>query len=775
MPENTDQGKIDFRVYIGVIFFRWQIIVLCFLYALFGGVLYIELLPKTYLTKCKIMIHRESSLEVASPSSPMLNFNTHVYLLQSPELRMQVVKKLWNTWGSEMGSQDKMMLDVRADYDRQIGSTLNVSIQSGNPKYAEAFLSTLMREHEAEWGDIQKIASKTVSGMLEDELKRLEESIKSAEDDVIEYQRLHDIARVDAKSSMESRYLTALMERKNELTTELMLLEAERSGLKDASAAVISDVGRLTQETGAIQAEKETEKADKSETDGEKGGTGDDETLLAKPKLPSVFQAGGDGKTKTSAEESGWQDLRVSLARLQQKEVELTAKFKPEHPELASVRKEIENVKNQLDVAAQVERGRLTDRHKALSITLNALETAEYNWKAKNLLASMRRADLKRLSGVVDRYDNNYRTLYSRLHDLRISEELKAEHFRVVEPVSTDSRPVWPDPLKILFVALVLGLGSGFGLAVLLQAFDNKVQTIKDVEKELGIPFLGGIPYWANSGLDSSIRPIVIEDNSIGAVEAYRSLRTTLLTAMGKQNEKAVFFTSADSKEGKTLTALNLAIMIAQMNKKVLLIDMDLRRGRLHKSLGIEKDPGFSSVMKDGVPLKSVIHETRFSNLYLVPTGATVENAAELFQTADVGKILNSVKDDYDYILVDTSPVLRVTDTVILSTQDVGTFLFVAHVNRTPKPMITYAITLLKDARILGLMLNSIEMHRISSLYYAYQYPNYAYYSNAYRYGYDYGDESGDHKRHRGERQVSWETRRRAVAQWMRRTFLPMD
>jgi len=775
MVEDTEQGKIDFRVYIGIVFFRWQIIALSFLYCLLGGVLYINLMPKTYLTKCKIMIHRESNLEVSSPSSPMLSFSTHAYLLQGPELRMKVVKKLWSEWGSEMGSQDKMMLGVRVDYDRQIGSTLNVRIESGHPKYAEAFLSTLMAEHEAEWNDIQKIASKTVTEMLGQELRRLEESIKSSEDDVIEYQRVYDIARVDAKSSMESRQLMALMEQKNSLTTELMLLEAEHSSLKDANASVIRDVGGLARESAAIAAVKETEKTETGEANGAKEETPDDEALLPKPKLPSVFRTAGADKEKASAEESGWRDLRVNLVRLQQKEQELAAKFKPEHPELMATRKEIENTKSQLDIAAQVERGRLVDRHKALSIALNAMESAEYNWKAKNLLASQRRADLKRLSGVVDRYDNNYRTLYSRLHDLRISEELKAEHFRIVEPVSTDPAPTWPAPLKVLFVALALGLGSGFGLAILLQAFDNKVQTIKDVEKELGIPFLGGIPYWANSGLDSSIRPIVIEDNSIGAVEAYRSLRTLLLTALGKQNEKVLFLTSADSKEGKTLTALNLAIMIAQMNKKALLIDMDLRRGRLHKSLGLEKDPGFSSVMKEGLPLKSVITETRFNNLHFVPTGASVENSAELFQTANIGAILNSVKDDYDYILVDTSPVLRVTDTVILATQDIGTFLFVAHVNRTPKPMIKYAITLLKEARILGLMLNSIEMHRISSLYYAYQYPNYAYYSNAYKYGYDYGDESGDSKRRHGKRQVSWEQRRRAMAQWMRRTFLPME
>ena len=115
------------------------------------------------------------------------------------------------------------------------------------------------------------------------------------------------------------------------------------------------------------------------------------------------------------------------------------------------------------------------------------------------------------------------------------------------------------------------------------------------------------MPYWAHSGLEKAIRPIVTEENASGAVEAYRALRTSLLTALAKINEKIVLVTSADSQEGKTLTALNLAIIMAQMNKKVLLLDMDLRRGRLHRSLGLEREPGITDALQglhQGVDLR---------------------------------------------------------------------------------------------------------------------------------------------------------------------------
>jgi len=189
----------------------------------------------------------------------------------------------------------------------------------------------------------------------------------------------------------------------------------------------------------------------------------------------------------------------------------------------------------------------------------------------------------------------------------------------------------------------------------------------------------------------------------------------------------------------------------------------------------LNREPGVSDVLKEQKSLKQVIRPTRFENLFLAPTGSSVENSAELLQSSDIVGLFVDVQDDYDYILMDTSPVLRVTDTVILATQGIGVVLYVARVNHTPKPLIQYSLSMLKDARVLGLVMNSIEMHKISSLYYTYQYPNYAYYSNAYAYGYDYyhyGDEAGGHRFRRSR--DAGRKRRDELTRWFRRTFMPM-
>ncbi len=752
----ADENKIDFRIYLGIILFRWQMIAVCFLYALLGAVIYLYVAPKKYESRTRIMIYRDPLLTVSREGAQWTSLHTHSFMLRNDKLHGQVAGRLTERWADRMGGRHRMVPEISISQVRGVNPMLQVTVKSRNRDYAAAFLGHLIEAHRDEWQSVQRQARNSAGEMLERELARLEQQIRSAEDDLIEYQRLHDIARVEARGTMESRYLSALMQRRNQLTTELMLLEAQAPVLSEANAAVISDVARLTRATGEIRAVGETS------ADGEPVPGGE-------PSVPD------EPATRSDDTIQGFQGLRVRLLRLQDEEQELLQVLKDDHPRLRAVREEARTIQNQLDAMAEVQLRNLQDRHRALAIQLNAIETAEYKWQAKNLLASQRQAEYARLGSAVARLSSHYNTLYTRLHDMRVSEELKAEHF-VPEEIATPVRPTWPDPSKILMMALVGGLGAGFGLAFLLQMVDNKVQSIKDVEDVLGIPFLGGIPYWAHSGLESAIRPIVTEEHSTGAIEAYRALRTSVLAELNKKHEKVLIITSADSREGKTLTALNMAIMVAQMGKRVLLVDMDLRRGRIHRSLGLEREPGVTDVLREGGSLKDIIQSARIDNLFIAPSGSGIDDSAELLQTIDIAKFFFDVLDAFDYILVDTSPVLRVTDTVILSSQGVGQVLYVARVNFTPKPMIRYSLDMLKDANILGLVMNSIEMHKISSLYYAYQYPNYAYYSNAYTYGYDYyyyDENGGAGRRHR--RRLSMVRRRLGHAvQWARKLLMPM-
>jgi len=489
MPvEPQHPHKVDFRIYIGVLFFRWQTIAVCFLWCLLGGLLYVQLAPKEYRTASSLMIYREANVNVGGSATPLAwrQSSIHNYLLTGEKLRSRVARSLLKEWGEKMGGLGNMVLPVSVVRDRRLHATLLIAVRSGKPGYAEAFLRKLLAEHEAEWRSIQRMASDRAAELLEAELGRLEEKIRTAEDAVIEYQRLNDIPRMTARATMESRYLSTLISRRSMLSTELMLLEAATPALKGANAAVINEVNRLNLETGDLPPQDEGVGGVREGEGGVRGAG----TSAASAERREVGR-------ELVEEGRGWQDLRVKLVRLQQAEKELAANMKAEQPRLQEVRREIGEVENQLEVAAEVAFGRLRDRHKALTTHLKALEAAEYKWQAKNLMAIQRQGELKRLAAVVGRFESNYSSIYSRLHGMKVAEELKSASFRLVEPVASDPRAVWPDPAKIMLMALALGVGSGLGLALLSQVLDNKVQSIDDVEKDLKVPFLGGIPYWA--------------------------------------------------------------------------------------------------------------------------------------------------------------------------------------------------------------------------------------------------------------------------------------
>ena len=753
VTDTFEQKRVDPRVYLGILVFRWKLIVLCFLFCLLGGVLYLEFTPKQYQTSTRFLIYRDPSTQIESQSHHWMQSQTHVNLLQSEGFKTRIVERLAKIWLPRVGGNPKdLWPDYRVVMSGGDGITITLSIRNAHPAYARAFLREANREFQSQREVVKQDSYGSAARVLEDELARLREQIRSAEDDVIEYQRVNEMEYTQARGSVELGYLNELVNRHQQLSTEKWMLELQYPGLKGQAPEVIRDALTLTRETGTVALP-----ADASAT----AATDVVHTVTAGPRLDD----GSDSMTD-------YRDKRLRLARLERERKELASHMQPDNPKLRALDEEVSTIRRDQELQSEVEYVRVKQRASALDMQLNALEEAQRRWRNSYLMASRKGADLRHLQLTVSRLDTMYNELYRRLNELRIDQELKGEHFAIVTSVRTEKQPVWPDPWKVLATALVAGIGSGLGLAMLAYFFDDKVQSVSDVESVVGVPFLGGIPYWVHSDLTTRIRPIVSEQHRSGAAEAYRALRTNVLSAVEKAGKKVILITSADSKEGKTLTTLNLAIMIAKTGKRVLLVDMDLRRGVLHKSLECERSPGVIDILRDHRPLSEGVCATPHENLWFIPAGSVEKGTSELLHAADLEVLLGDVMDKFDYIVMDTAPVLRVTDTVILANCPLACVIYVAHANKTSKPVIRYSLDMLGDVHVIGLIVNSIEMHRISSLYYAYQYPNYAYYSYAYKYGYNY-DLYDEHGRHPVTGRFG--SLRRTVARWFRDTVRPSE
>jgi capsular exopolysaccharide synthesis family protein len=556
-----------------------------------------------------------------------------------------------------------------------------------------------------------------------------------------------------------------LVGQQQQLTTEKWMLDLQYPKLKGKSPEMISDAYNMTRRVGDYASESKKGSPLATEKDGPQAENGD--PSLAKG--PSTVPETGKSGVEQLDAGKGYQDQRVRVARLRKQREELAAYTQADNPKMRAIDDEIRSIQGSLELVAETEYARIKERVGTIDLQMEAMDEAIRRWRNSYLMASKKGADFRHLQQVVSHLEGMYGQLYSRLNDLRIDQEFKAERLWVSQDVRSSSSPVWPDAPKILLTALVAGLGSGLALALLAYFFDDKVQSVTDVETAVGVPFLGGVPFWVHSDLVNRVRPIVSDEHRSGAAEAYRALRTNVLAAVEKAGKKIILVTSADSKEGKTLTSLNLSLMIAKTGRKVLLLDMDLRRGVLHKSFELERTPGIVDALNEHHPLSSVVQATKHENLWFASAGSIEKNTSELLHATDLEAFLGEVVGQYDYILLDSAPVLRVTDTVILASCPLVCVIYVAHANRTSKPVIRYSLDMLGDVHVIGMIVNSIEMHRISSLYYAYQYPNYAYYSYAYRYGYNYDlyDEHG--------RKVAlgpFVRVRRALTKWFRVAFM---
>lgn len=323
-----------------------------------------------------------------------------------------------------------------------------------------------------------------------------------------------------------------------------------------------------------------------------------------------------------------------------------------------------------------------------------------------------------------------------KLDQLQVDSALKTGGAQLVTPATAPTSPVRPTPVRNGVVALVVGLILGVGLAFLREYLDDTVKAKEDVERTLpGLAVLGFIPAirdWKDKG-----RPMVVTatDPSSPAAEAYRSVRTSIQFLGLDRPVDVLQVTSPAQSEGKTTTLANLAVALADAGKRVAVVDCDLRRPRVHEFFGLPNDVGFTNVLVGDVPLSQAVQPvTDHKGLFVVSTGPLPPNPAELLSSKRAEDVLSALRATADIVLVDSPPVLPVTDAAVLS-RLVDGVLVIAAAGTTTRDNLRRAVdTLVQvDAPIVGAVLNSVRRRR--------GYDSYQYH---YAYRYSYGGASSN-------------------------------
>jgi len=378
---------------------------------------------------------------------------------------------------------------------------------------------------------------------------------------------------------------------------------------------------------------------------------------------------------------------------------------------------------------------------------LEAYNRAIKAYKSRNPDIMSQSLELLRLKRSKEVYENIYSILLEKAEEQRIMSASNTAGVKIVDMPVLPGEPIPKNEMRFYLLGAILGLALGIALAFFIEFNDTTIKSNEDIERFLMLPVMGTIPHIThdkkadvkirrrNNGksrgfslLQYPRQVFNFEGDDSVITESYRSLRTNLTFVSPDKPLKTIVLTSAGPSEGKSLTISNLATAYAQMGKKTLLVDADLRRPVIHHIFNCEREPGFTDLFGENPDFNRIIHSTDKENLYIVPAGVFTPNPAELIGSNRMTQIIEKLSETFDIIFFDSPPIVAVTDSTLLGTKTDG-ILIIIKSNHTEREIASRAINMLKNVniRILGTVLNDIDLtHRYSSYgYYKYYYHYY--------------------------------------------------
>jgi succinoglycan biosynthesis transport protein ExoP len=458
-------------------------------------------------------------------------------------------------------------------------------------------------------------------------------------------------------------------------------------------------------------------------------------------QLPEAF---ADPKTGDLQKKLG--ELKVSYAQLSATYGEKNQKIVEVKQQIAAIEQQVAESRSGLELKLKADYERSVRDEASMKASLDRAKAEASQQNQAFIEYNILRQEVETNKGL-------YNEFLQKTSQARIQEHEQHNNIRMIDPPQVPISPVGPNRLRTIMIGFFVSLVAGVGLVFFLEYLDNTVKTVEDVSRYAQLPALSVIP--AISGRRSrllagksagkkmerelaltgnghiSADQLMTLDSRSSVAEAYRVLRTSVLLSSVDNPPKVIMVTSGQPGEGKTTTAINTAISLAQLGASVLIIDCDLRKPSAHKVLGVEHTRGLSTYLSRNVDIDDCIQKLPIANLSLLPCGPIPPNPAEMISSLKMRELLRTLKDRYDHIVIDSPPLLKVTDPVILSTLVDGVIL-VVHGGKSTRDVVrrTRHELAIAGAKVFGVVLNNVDV----------QHQEYDGYYGTYS---DYGQESG--------------------------------
>jgi len=407
------------------------------------------------------------------------------------------------------------------------------------------------------------------------------------------------------------------------------------------------------------------------------------------------------------------------------------------HPDVIVLERQVRQIENQLEELARSYQSNLRNRVSSLDTRLAAFGAELERLPAKDV-------QQQRLVRRKETLETLYNQLQTRLKEAEIARAVEPGDVRISDLAMFPLDPIRPRKGRSLVLSVLLGLSLGLGLAALRDYLDETVHTREDLARVTGLPVLALIPRieQAINGNgkrgSGAVHDRLVTRFDVGnpASEAYRAFRTNITFLDLEQKAQVLVFTSPGPAEGKSTSAANLAITLAQQGKKVLLVDCDLRRGIVHKVFEGDKEPGLTNVLLGQDTLESAVHDVALEDdatLHVLSTGTLPPNPSELLGSEPMRALIAKLREQYDMVLLDSPPLNVVTDAAVVGTQADGVIL-IARAGATAREALRFAANQLEvvKARVSGVVLNDVDFNGRDRYYGS---------GGAYRYYYRYDRE----------------------------------
>jgi len=419
------------------------------------------------------------------------------------------------------------------------------------------------------------------------------------------------------------------------------------------------------------------------------------------------------------------QKLKSELGDLQRQQAQLSEKYGDRHPEMIKIRSAVQSTQAKLDLEVSKVVQSVQSEYQAALAQERSLVGALDSQKGEALSLNRKGIEYSVLNREAESNRQVYEALLQRTKETGISGELKASNIRVVDTAEVPKWPILPRRQTDLTTAALSGLVLAIGLVFLFEYFDNRVKSPQELRAHLGLSFLGMVP-----AIDASGPSLVNGGVPPHFAEAIRNVRTNVLFSSAEDGVRTIVVTSAGPGEGKSLFSANLSVSLAQAGQRVLHVDADMRRPRVHEIFEFSQEPGLSNLLVgDCKPSEAVRKVTGVPGLAVLPAGMIPPNPAELLGSKRFDEYFATLSEHFDYVVIDSPPVLAVADASILANTASGV-VFVVGADQTSRHAARAAIDQLHavQAHLIGAVLNRVDLEHnpyYYSTYYRKEYSRY--------------------------------------------------